>query len=186
MSEEVAISPEIPDCGDPAPSDRMTRLPPPKRPPARVCDDDRDIDTRDGSDRVCDLLCSAHRITGQEYQHPVLDVALVDTRSHPDVSAGHFREDERVLKQDIGRFVQDRLDETRIFPRHAGYPAGTVAGGDICEPSCVPTGFRVDGRCHTDNIATLQSDGRTDQCRQIVTLVYDGKAGDTDDLYRFL
>ena len=55
-------------------------------------DDDTDLSAGDLPDGIPDFCSSGHGVGREEYHHPVLDVALVNPGTHPDVAAGDFGE----------------------------------------------------------------------------------------------
>jgi len=88
-------------------------------------------------DFLADLIGCSHGIRGEEDHHLVLDIALVHSGTDPDVAGRDFREDERIFEENVGRSIQDRLDEPGVLPGPICNPDRPICGRDVSKPFCV-------------------------------------------------
>lgn len=119
---------------------------------------------------------------GEEDYHLVLNVALVDSGTDPDMAGRDFREDERVFEQDVGRGIQDRLDEPWVLPDPICYPDSPGCGCDVSEPFRVSFCLGIYRRSNAENIPIIERGQFTDESGEVVSFVYEWKSLYTFDL----
>ena len=141
VPEQVGIAPEIPDSCKAAPADRIAGLAAPERPAAGIRDDDADIFLGNRFYIRAEICCCLHRVRRKEDHHTVLNITLINARPDPDMAECHFREDERVFQDDVGRGVENGLNEAGILSVQLSQPHRPFGRSNINEFFSITFGF---------------------------------------------
>lgn len=103
-------------------------------------------------------------------------------RTDPDVTGRDFSEDEGVFEENVGRSIQDRLDEPGVLPGPICNPDRPICGRDVSKSFCVSLCLGIYRRSYAENIPLIELGQFTDEGREVVSFVDEWKSLDPFDL----